>query len=89
MFSSFSQEALEHQTACKCSFLLENYKKEEKTFHSILVIYLLLTESQTFLKKVNSFLENFLLIANHVFSKTPVSTVLCLSYLRPFKGGDL
>lgn len=64
-------------------------KKEGKTFHSILVIYSLLTESQIFPKKINSFHENFLLIANHVFSKTPVSTVLCLSYFRPFKEGDL
>lgn len=64
-------------------------KKEGKTFHSILVIYSLLTKSQTFPKKVNSFHENFLLIANHVFSKTSESTVLCLSHFRPFKGGDL
>lgn len=58
-------------------------KKEGKTFHS------LLNESQTFPKKVNSFHEQFQLIANHVSSKTSVSTVLCLFYSKPFKGGDL
>lgn len=67
----------------------EKKKKEGKTFHSILVIYSLLSKSQIFPKKVNSFYENFLLIANHVFSKTSESTVLCLSHFRPFKGGDL
>lgn len=61
----------------------EKRKKEGKTFHS------LLTKSQTFPKKVNSFHEKFQLIANHVSSKTSVSTVLCLFYSKPFKEGDL
>lgn len=86
MFNSISQEALEYQNTCKQSFLfgrVKKKKKEGKTFHS------LLTKSQTFPKKVNSFHEKFQLIANHVSSKTSISTVLCLFCSKPFKGQDL